>query len=174
MTSQLFDNDDVLHTCSKFKLKQRFSDMIHEFFEYLHEKLRQIEAKKMEQLQAFFQSTSCEDLSRKAEFLQKRQTQMHDYVKNLKDNYFANKKFSKILEQSTEIKDQMEAINFHQQEVSQLLKDYEKHKNINLVCKSEGVLETLEKIVKDSIKVPSVNDISERKDTLHFFVYNSH
>lgn len=56
MTKQLSNNDKVLSTCLDFKLKQSFRKMISEFFEYLHEKLRELEQKKMDELQTFFQN----------------------------------------------------------------------------------------------------------------------
>ena len=98
---------------------------------------------------------------------------MQDYIQNLKKEY-NKKKFSRIIEQSNEIKDQMESIQFHQQEVAQLIKDYDKHKNINMIRNDEKCFESLSKVVKDSIKVPNLNHIAERRDNLHFFVYNSH
>lgn len=116
---------------------------------------------------------NCEDVSRKAEHLQRRQAQMHEYVNNLKKAY-NGKKFSKIIEQGQEIKDQMESISFHQQEINQLLKDYEKHKNIGLVRKEEECVKALQTVVNESIKVPSLVNLTEKRDTFNFFVYNSH
>lgn len=147
--------------------------MIIQFFEYMHEKLREIEREKMEELRQFFSNMNCNDVSRKAEYLQRRQSQMHEYVKNLKEEY-NTKKFSKIIEQTNEVKDQIESISFHQQEVAQLIKDYEKHKNINMIRKDEKSIEAMEKAIQECIKVPNLTQITDKRDTLHFFVYNSH
>ena len=56
VTNDLLQNDEFLNMCSNFKLKSNFRKMIMEFFEYLHEKLREIERQKMEELSNFFQS----------------------------------------------------------------------------------------------------------------------
>ena len=98
---------------------------------------------------------------------------MHDFVNGLKKQY-KDKKFSRIIEQSNEIKDQIESISFHQKEINQLVKDYNKHKNINMIRKEEDCIKTLENTVKDSIKVPNLNYSAQKSDILHFFVYNSH
>lgn len=98
---------------------------------------------------------------------------MNEYVQSLKEAYHS-KKFTKIIEQSSDIKDQMESISFHQQEIAQLLKDYEKQKNIELIRKNDESIKELEKVVNESIRIPNVSYITEKRDNLHFFVYNSH
>lgn len=98
---------------------------------------------------------------------------MHEFVESLKTNY-NSKKFAQIIKQTDDIKEQMNSVTFHQQEIAQLMKDYEKHKNLELVCKNDESVEMLEKVVLDSIKVPDINNIAQKRDNLHFFVYNSH
>ena len=101
--------------------------MIMKFFNNLHEKLREIERQKMNELQEFFSKMPCEDVFKKADYLQRKHAQMHEYIKNLKSKY-TMKKYTRIIERSNEIKDQMDMLNFHQQEIKQLEKDFETHK----------------------------------------------
>ena len=139
MINQMLKNDEFLSECTNLKLKKSFRDMISQFFETIHEKLREIEKEKMNDLNIFFQNLNCEDVSSKAEFLQKRQTQLYEFVDKLKSE-FLSKKFSNIIGKSREIKEQVDLINFHQQEISQLRKDYEKHKDINFIIDNTCVL----------------------------------
>ena len=45
---------------------------------------------------------------------------------------------------------------------------------INLIIENEKSVEILEKTVSGCIKIPNLLSISGERDTLHFFVYNSH
>ena len=83
MINQMLKNDEFLSECTNLKLKKSFRDMISQFFETIHEKLREIEKEKMNDLNIFFQNLNCEDVSSKAEFLQKRQTQLYEFVDKL-------------------------------------------------------------------------------------------
>ena len=161
MINQMLKNDEFLNEWSNLKLKKSFRDMISQFFESIHEKLRELEKDKLNELNTFFQSLNWEDVSSKAEFLQKRQTQLYDFVDKLK-NEFQSKKFSKIIDKSKEIKEQIDLINFHQQEMSQLKKDYEKHKDISFIMNSDGCLKTLQNAVNDSIKFPTLTSTGDK------------
>ncbi|CAI2364240.1 unnamed protein product [Moneuplotes crassus] len=166
MTNELFESND-------FKIRTNFRAMIMDFFEFLHEKLREIEREKMKELREMFAKMNCDDLSKKAEYLQRKQCQFQKYVKDLREKY-NQKKYTRIIENTDEIKEQMDSITFHQQEIEQCKKDLEKFKNLNIIRKDQKSVEVLSKVVSQCIKVPNVRLISEEKDILHFFVYNSH
>lgn len=68
----------------------------------------------------------------------------------------------------------MELMHNQKYEIERLKREFEKHKHIDLIRKYQESLDAMKTVVSNSIKIPTIQSSKERKDTLHFFVYNTH